>query len=293
MSAKRFGLMLALLVGAVITLSAPSALASPFGLESAVGANLGCNPTAVSLECLEDVPVDERFLGASGAYVEHSWEDPGFVDSFATAEAYFGDLRVFASAEYNLASPDTRFVMAVAQAHEDFTPLGGPIGTAGFLDVEWTASGSTIGSAAGMFFGAWHGDDFADGNTGVLPITGPTTFSARIPVEFGQEFILTYLLLAAAGTPVEACSLCDAGVTVFEASGAGSGTADFAHSLLLTSLILRNSDLTLVENPRFLSGSGTRYGAEGVVVPEPASLLLVGTGLVFTVRRLRRVRGGR
>jgi hypothetical protein len=89
------------------------------------------------------------------------------------------------------------------------------------------------------------------------------------------------VLAAVIGTPVDLIA-----ATSVPQIGVGSGSADFYNTLLISGLLPRgqNGNLVLAQ---FSSGSGTRYGVNGVV-PEPGSLFLLGSGLAMVARRRHR-----
>jgi hypothetical protein len=123
------------------------------------------------------------------------------------------------------------------------------------------------------------------GYDGTDPPTGPVTFS--LDFVWGEPFYLTMALGAGVGTQLT-CLSCDHGDANYQlVSGAGTGTADFFNTLVLTGLLPTVNGIPVL-NARFSSASGTQYSERGVV-PEPGSVLLLGIGLAgFALKRRRR-----
>jgi hypothetical protein len=83
-----------------------------------------------------------------------------------------------------------------------------------------------------------------------------------VPITLGQAFSLTYALFA----------------TTAPAPGTATDI-DFIDTLQLTGIEVFDQDMNPIEQFTIQSGSGTEYTADGVV-PEPGSLLLLGSGIL-------------
>lgn len=100
----------------------------------------------------------------------------------------------------------------------------------------------------------------------------PTAF----PIIYGQPFGFEFDMTTTVGRETTA------------GTGVGSGSVDFYHTFQLTAIVPTDVNGNVVSSALFSSGSGTKYGLNGVeAVPEPTSLLLLGTGGLGLIANLR------
>lgn len=305
-------ILITILSGVFFVTSSQTAGADPFTLATGVGANLGCVP---DVTCPDNSNGDnEDDFGIPGpnngaGYVSVTDVTDGFADAhftyLAQANASFGQLQAGASGSYDLPSDSTRAAFAFALATDQLTLTAPGMAGNGTLDISVLLDGvlqSTGGGGAAGFAAVTWGQDpdaFAQANEyhllqfatsgphGPAP-SGPIVLG---PVSFvwGQPFYLSMILAVGAGTPVSSLLDCNGGdACLTPVSGTGSGTADFYNTMVLTGLLPKDANGNPVLNTQFSSASGALYTLNGVqTVPEPGSLLLLGTGLALMLKRRR------
>lgn len=299
-------------------ISSQSVSAGPFSLGTGVGANLGCVPDVTcpdnsSGDNEDDFSIAGPINGAG--YVSVSDVTDTFGDTaftyFAQANASFGKLQAGASGSYVLSSTSTRDAFAFAYVTDQLTLTGGS--GSGTLDISLLLDGVLQGTGGGggaMFAGVIWGQDpnpleddtgvnqfqlyqyaTSGAHAGPLP-SDPLVFSPTF--EWDKPFYLTMMLAVGAGTPLTSLLDCNGGDACLTPTiGTGSGTADFYNTLLLSGLVPKDANGDPVLSARFASGSGATYSLDGIVaqpVPEPASLLLLGSGIAGIAAKARRRR---
>jgi hypothetical protein len=294
-----------------VVISSQSANATPFALGTSVGANLGCVPATCQPDNSGDHDVDFSIAGPNNGagYVSVSNLTDAYNDTaftyFAQANSSFGKLQAGASGTYDLSSQSTRDAFAFAGMTDQLTISAPGMTGSGTLDVSFLLEGQLDGGAAMFAAVAWgqNPELFGDGNTGqafqfatsgkhAVPLPSAPLVVSAIPFEWGQPFYLQMVLAVGAGTPLSSLLDCHGGdACLTPTTGTGSGTADFYHTMLLSGLDPRDANGDPVLNAEFSSGSGATYSLDGIVaqpVPEPCSLLLLGTGMALAYMRRRR-----
>jgi hypothetical protein len=305
-------------------ISSQTAGATPFVLVTGVGANLGCLvPDTCNPEGEGDHDADFFIPGPNNGAGYVSVTDQaddilGFNDThftyLAEANASFGTLQAGASGSYSDLSDSTRVAFAFAYVTDQLTLTahdmnGNDLTGSGTLDISFLLDGELQGGPDGgggaLFTGVavgptseLFGPDIqahlfqyatSGPHAGPLP-SGPIV--APVTFVWGEPFYLTMILAVGAGTPITSLLDCYGGdACLTPVSGAGSGTADFYHTMSLTGLQPKDALGNPVLNTRFVSGSTAVYSIDGIVaqpVPEPGSLLLLGTGLAVAFKRRRR-----
>ena len=281
-----------------------------------VAVNLGCIPNGSGPSACpdNDGDGDATFtVDGLGQFVEVTDENDGFADAnfdyAAAADAEFGILHASASGTFSGLTPGSptsiRTAFAVAGVTDLLTITApGQSGTA-VLDVSLLLDGEfqrSVGAGAFAFVAVTAGPspDLFDPVNTVVPFdsilnvpSGPLT--ASVPFTWGQPFYLALIMGVGAGTPVS-CALCedsgDSNPTPTPVAN-GSASANFFNTLVLSGLVPRDDDdpNTPVLNAQYAASSGAVYSIDGIVaqpVPEPGSLLLLGTGLALAVKRRQR-----
>ena len=287
----------ALLLGACLLIAAPRTAAAGPIVFTGVNVNDGsCTPYVTCV--ITPGERDPGNIGVSGSgLVEISGIFNGASLS-ASADAAAGILRTKASASYDLATPGYRIASGAAIVADrlTITAPGVANGTPGLLDLSVTLDGTVTKSGtadAGTLVAVlWGGIAPFEGQDGQAYTTSSSTSAVStfdVPFTFGDRFLLTLFMFSTAGT-IGVCddvSACDAteGTTPYTAAGVGASSADFFHTLVLSSLVPTVGGIP-VAAPLFTADSGARYTTRGVV-PEPGTLILMSSATAFFFRRRR------
>jgi hypothetical protein len=232
--------------------------------------------------------VQNGTASVSGTY--GSAADQAQMTATASAISTYGALGAGASIEYNISSTPTRAESDSNAVVEDvitvnFAPF---TGSEGFMNVGYTLDGTISETGtAGAFSNVsimstqLNGTQLPGDLTYEATYTDSTSGSFLTPgftFVYGRPFELSLDLDAVTGTvsPNE----------IFRGLGTGTASADFFNTLVLSGLIVTDSNGNPVEGVTFSSASGTQYTVDGVApVPEPSSIALLLVGLTTGVVR--------
>jgi hypothetical protein len=264
---------------------------------------------------LNDSWVDDNWVGLPGGYdgqnalngIASVSDTAGTYAGNAMATATYGSLGVESFTSFAISgSPESAYSDAIAYDRDNMT-VSSPAfnGSEGLLYLYYTLDGTIATSGAGTSV-VQVAIDVTNSVTSVEQMTNtaytsstsgtflaPTAFTFT----FGQPFELQICLGAATGTQITPAVLSSSGhLTTAECSpgggsgltGSGTGTASFFNTLTLSGITVTDSAGDPVSGVQFTSASGTQYGPDGVV-PEPGSLLLLGSGLTVAVVLRRRI----
>jgi len=201
--------------------------------------------------------------------------------SFAAASGVFDGSGLSLGAEASAVGQPSSTLVTLGSARftDTVTPTGGTTGSNGFLDFTFLLDGSATCPIPGQVPGNGScGSGFlslANGTFGVFDsiqlVNGTTTNVLELPITFGTPGQFTIFLDAQAG---------------LSGSVSADVTANWLNTASLTQVSVLDSNHTVVPGGSIVSDSGLTYPT-AAAVPEPCSLLLVGSGLIAGLRKVR------